>query len=205
MFPCCEDEKAVQYMKFKAVWADKTQEERYQQTTFLFGLCMSSISFQHLRDDPDAIFGWEISYTDWCKEAFYFEVVYLLFPLMSTTGCSQKMFARFTLFLAKCSCSDTAFSTFLEDGCLQTWSVWRVTMSLRRSIFSICRKSAQPWVVFLMGPKRQDYILEVELARWECGNPSTESKPKTRTAFTGHWEEIQSSLRRAGEMHLMSY
>lgn len=78
-------------------------------------------------------------------------------------------------------------------------------MSIRRSIFSICRKSAQPWVVLLMGPKWQDYILEVELARWECGSPSTESKPRTQTAFKGHWEEIRSSLRRAREMHLMSY
>lgn len=205
MLPCCKDEKAVQYMKFKAVWADKTQEEKYQQTIFLFGLCISSISFQHLRDDPDAIFGWEISYTDWCGEAFYFEAVYLLFLLMSTTGYSQKMFVKFTLCLAKCSCSDTAFSTFLEDGCLQTWSVWGVIMSLRKSIFSICRKSAQAWIVLPMGPKWQDYILEVKLARWECGSPSTESKHKTQTIFKGQWEETQSTLRRAGEMHLISY
>lgn len=124
---------------------------------------------------------------------------------MSTTGYSQKMFSKFTLCPAKCSCSDTAFSTFLKDGCLQTWSVWGVIMSLWRSIFSICRKSAQPWAVLLISPKQQDYILEAELARWECGSPSTESKPKTQTAFKGQWEEIQSSLRRAGQMHLMPY
>lgn len=28
---------------------------------------------------------------------------------------------------------------------------------------------------------------------------------RTQTAFKGHWEEIRSSLRRAREMHLMSY
>lgn len=190
IFLCCEVEKAVQYMKFKAVWANITREQRYQQTIFLFGLCISSISFQHLRDDPDAIFGWEISCTEWCGVAFYFEFVCLLFFLMSTTGYSRKMFAKFTLCLAKCSCSDTAFSKFLEHGCLQTWSVWGVIMSLRRSIFSICRKSAQPWVALLISPKQQDYILGVELARRECGSPCTESKPKTQTAFKGQWEEI---------------
>lgn len=123
---------------------------------------------------------------------------------MSTTGYSQKMFAKFTLCLAKCSCSDTAFSTFLEDGCLQIWSVWGVIMPLRRSIFSICRKSAQPWIAVPMGPKRQDYILEVELARQECGSPFAESRLKTQTAFKGQWEEVWGSLRRAREMHLMS-
>lgn len=45
--------------------------------------------------------------------------------------------------------------------------------------------------------------MEVELARWECGSPSTESKLKTQTAFKGQWEEIQSTPRRTGEMHLM--
>lgn len=139
------------------------------------------------------------------REAFYFEAACLLFLLMSTTGYSQKMFAKFTLCLANCSCSDTAFSTFLEDGCLQTWSVRGFIMPLRRGIFSICRKSAQPWIALPMGPKQQDYTLDVKLARWECGSPSTESKPKIQTAFKGQWEEIWRSLRRAGEMHLMSY
>lgn len=34
-----------------------------------------------------------------------------------------------------------------------------------------------------MGPKHQDYVLGMELARWKCGSCSTESKPNTQTAF----------------------
>lgn len=41
-----------------------------------------------------------------------------------------------------------------------------------------------------MGPKYQDYVLGVELARWECGSHSTESKPKTQTAFKEQWGKI---------------
>lgn len=42
---------------------------------------------------------------------------------------------------------------------------------------------AEPQSGMFMGPKHQDYVLGVELTRWECGSLSTESKLKTHTAF----------------------
>jgi len=43
-----------------------------------------------------------------------------------------------------------------------------------------------------MCPKRQDYISGVDLAKWECGSHSTESKSKTQTAFNREWGKIRA-------------
>lgn len=56
-----------------------------------------------------------------------------------------------------------------------------------------------------MGPKHQDQVLGVQLARWECGNCSTESKPKTQAAFKEPWgkmlaEQTKESWRDASDI-----
>lgn len=42
-----------------------------------------------------------------------------------------------------------------------------------------------------MGRKNEDwYVLGVQLAKWEYGSCSTESKPKTQAAFKDQWGKI---------------